>query len=306
MGKLVLVTGAAGFIGSHLCDGLLAAGLRVRGADNLSFGSRDNLRQALNHPAFELVEAELKDASACASACDGVAAVLHHAARVGVPDSLRDPEACRRDTLATTEHLLRAAAAAGVQRFVLASTAAVYGDATCPVREDAATNPLSPYGEFKLAAEAALRESGLEGVSLRYFNVYGPRQSPLSPYAGVVTLFADRLRRNQPITIYGDGHQRRDFLHVSDVVRANLAALRCAERLGGRSVNIGSGVGVTMLELAAMLGRALGREPSVQHKPPRAGDIRESWADTTLAQAVLGFTAQRNLSDGLREMLETT
>lgn len=306
MGKLVLVTGAAGFIGSHLCDGLLAAGLRVRGADNLSFGSRDNLRQALAHPAFELVEAELKDASACASACEGVSAVLHHAARVGVPDSLRDPDACRRDTLTTTENLLRAAGTAGVQRFVLASTAAVYGDAACPVREDAATSPLSPYGEFKLAAEAALRESGLDGVSLRYFNVYGARQSPSSPYASVVTLFVDGLRRNEPVTVYGDGHQRRDFLHVSDVVRANLAALRCAERLGGRSVNIGSGVGVSMLELAALLGRALGREASVQHKPPRPGDIRESWADTALAQSVLGFKVQRRLAEGLRELLEVS
>lgn len=302
MGLNVTVTGAAGFIGSHIVDGLLAAGYRVRGVDNLSFGSMHNLHAAARHPNFRFLELDLKNPAHCLAACNGAHAVLHHAARVGVPDSIRDPDASRRDTLDTTVNLLAAARDSGVERFVLASTAAVYGDAACPVREDAPLKPLSPYGEHKLAAEVALAASGLPGVALRYFNVYGPRQSAASPYAGVITRFADRVQRGEELTVYGDGQQRRDFLHVSDVVAANLAVLK-ASRLPP-AVNIGSGTGVSLLQLMQHLGELAGVTPQVRHLPARPGDIRDSWADTTLAGSMLGFNARKPLHDGLHELLE--
>jgi UDP-glucose 4-epimerase len=300
---LILVTGAAGFIGSHLCDGLLAAGHRVRGVDNLSSGVAANLDAARLHPQFEFVQGELTDASECTRACDGAHAVLHHAARVSVPASFADPGASRRDTLDTTRHLIDAARNAGVARFVLAGTAAVYGDAACPVPEDAPLSPLSPYGEAKRDAEAALRDSGLDGATLRYFNVYGTRQMAGSPYAGVITVFADRLQRGAPLTIHGDGAQKRDFVHVSDIVGANIAVLRHPSRLHGHPINIGTGRAVTMIELAETLGRVLDREPVLEHTAPREGDIRDSWADVTLALETLRWTAQVSLEQGLRDML---
>jgi UDP-glucose 4-epimerase len=299
----ILVSGAAGFIGSHLCDGLLAAGYRVRGADNFSFGSPDNLAAAMCHPDFEFVEAELTNAADCARLCQGVFAVLHHAARVGVPASITDPASCERDTLHTTLALLSAARQARVSRFVLASTAAVYGDAHCPVTEQVPLNPLSPYGEFKRAAELAVAEfSG--GASLRYFNVYGPRQSPASPYAGVITVFADRVARGLPLVVCGDGAQTRDFIHVSDVVAANIATLRHDGSLSKQPMNIGTGRGTTMLDLAGTLGRVIGRRPEISHAPARPGDIRDSWADVTTARRLIDFKARVPLEHGLRTMLE--
>lgn len=301
---MILVTGAAGFIGSHVCDGLLAAGLRVRGADNLSFGSLDNLAQARENPAFEFVQADLADAADCARACYGVQAVLHHAARVGVPDSISDPQACERDTAQSTFALLHAAAQGGARRFVLASTAAVYGDAPCPVREDSPCAPLSPYGRFKLAAEVAVANArGIDGVSLRYFNVYGPRQSPASAYAGVITRFAQRLREGKPLTIFGDGRQTRDFIHVSDIVRANIAALRPAP-LKGQAINIATSKTVNMLELGSLMAKILGCKPKYEYKPERQGDIHNSWAEVKQAQQVLSFKASVPLAQGLRELLK--
>jgi UDP-glucose 4-epimerase len=303
---LILVTGAAGFIGSHVCDGLLAAGYRVRGVDNLSFGRLDNLARARENPDFDFVQAELSDLASCFTVCEEVQAVLHHAARVGVPESFADPDACSRDTVHTTFNLLEAAANAGARRFVLASTAAVYGEAPCPVAEDAPREPFSPYGEFKESAEMAVsivRE--VDGVSLRYFNVYGERQDPRSPYAGVIAVFADRLRRGLPLTIYGNGRQTRDFIHVSDIVRANLAALQ-ARSLYGRAINIGTGRGVDLITLARTIGAILGREPQLQFEEEREGDIPNSWADVALAQELLQFKANVTLEQGLRELLTET
>jgi UDP-glucose 4-epimerase len=303
MRELILVTGAAGFIGSHLCDGLLAGGYRVRGADNLSSGAAANLAAAREHSQFEFVQAELTSAADCARVCDGAGGVLHHAARVSVPASFADPDASRRDTLHTTRCLIDTARNAGVTRFVLAGTAAVYGDAACPVPEDAPLSPLSPYGEAKRDAEVALLDSSLDGAALRYFNVYGTRQMAGSPYAGVITVFADRLQRGQPLIIHGDGAQKRDFVHVSDIVRANIAALRHPGPIKGRPINIGTGRAVTMIELAETLGRVLGRKPVIEHTAPREGDIRDSWADVALAREVLGWSAHVSLEQGLRDML---
>lgn len=302
MQQTILVTGAAGFIGSHLCDGLLAGGYRVRGVDNLSFGRLDNLADARANPGFEFIQADLADAEQCARVCDGVHAVLHHAARVGVPDSFAHPQDCRRDTAQTTSNLLQAAANAGARRFVLASTAAVYGHAACPVREDSPLEPLSPYGRFKLEAETAVAEAGIDAVSLRYFNVYGTRQDPRSPYAGVIAVFADRLRHGLPLTIYGAGRQTRDFIHVSDVVQANIAALK-AGRLQNQAINIGTGQVTDLLSLAKTIGKIVGREPHFHFEEERKGDIPDSWADVSLADELLDFKATVTLEEGLRAML---
>ena len=305
-GELVLVTGAAGFIGSHLCDALLAQGYRVRGADR--HANAPNLAAARKHAAFEYVQAELAVEAACARACAGVGFVLHHAALASVPASIKEPLRCHRDTLDTTLGLLVASRAAGVKRFVLASSAAVYGDTpAAPVGEDVACNPLSPYAAAKAAGELyvkAFARMGLDGVSLRYFNVYGPRQRPDSPYSGVITIFASLARASHPVTVFGDGLQTRDFLHVRDVCRANLAAIGHGKPLGGACLNIGTGRSVTLLELARGIGRAAGLHVQIDHKPARAGDIRNSCADVSRAARTLGFRAEVELEQGLATVVQ--
>lgn len=306
MSDLVLVTGAAGFIASHLCDALLAQGYAVRAADARERGP--NLDAAAGKAGFEFVQADLGDPAACVQVCRGARFVLHHAALASVPTSMADPLRCHRDTLDTTVNLLAAARGAGVARFVLASSAAVYG--ACPsalIGEDLPLDPLSPYAAAKAAGEQyvhAFVRMGVDGVALRYFNVYGARQRPDSSYSGVISVFADRARSGQPVTIYGDGLQTRDFVHVSDVVRANLAAITRPKPLGGAALNIGTGRSVTLLDLVAGIGRVLGREVAVRHEPARQGDIRHSCADISRARRVLGFEPTVALEDGLAATLK--
>lgn len=303
----ILVTGAAGFIGSHVCDTLLQGGFMVRGADNISTGHADNLSQARQRPAFSLLAGDLAEPEFCAQACAGVRHVLHLAAYASVPGSMRDPARCHRDTVTTTLNLLHAAGHAKAARFVLASAAAVYGETpNAPVGEDMALDPLSPYGAAKAAAEMYVRafaHAGLDGGSLRLFNVYGARQRPDAAYSGVITLFADRLRRGLPLTVFGDGAQTRDYVHVSDIARAFLRALTCKEPLRGRAFNIGTGQAISLLHLADVLGRVLGIEPVIESQPERAGDIRHSWADTARARRVLGFSAEVDIASGLQRVL---
>lgn len=300
-GALVLVTGAAGFIGSHLCDAVLAAGYRVRAADREVAG--ENLAAASKQPGFEFAKADLSDAAACRKLCVGANFVLHHAALASVPASIEDPLRCHRDTLDTTVNLLAASRDFGVQRFVLASSAAVYGNTpAAPVGEDLHGEPLSPYAAAKSASEQYVRafaRLGLDGVSLRYFNVYGPRQRPDSSYSGVITIFAARVASGKSLTVFGDGRQTRDFIHVSDVCRANLAAIGHAAPLAGGALNIGTGRAVNLLELAEGIGQTVGRQPVIEHQPARAGDIRDSCADVSRAARVLGFRAQVDLESGL-------
>jgi UDP-glucose 4-epimerase len=300
-GELVLVTGAAGFIGSHLCDALLAAGFRVRAADR--HAQADNLQGARKHAGFEYRQVDLADPAACLESTAGVQHILHHAAMASVPASIKDPLACHRDTLDTTLNLLAGARAAGAKRFVLASTAAVYGETpAAPVGEDVASDPLSPYAAAKAAGELyvkAFAKLGVDGVSLRYFNVYGPRQRPDSAYSGVITIFASLARASHPITMFGDGLQTRDFVHVSDVCRANLLALGHRKPLGGVCINIGTGRSVTLLELARGVGAAVGRNVQIRHEPARQGDIRNSCADVSRAARLIGFRAEVELEPGL-------
>jgi UDP-glucose 4-epimerase len=292
--QTVLVTGAAGFIGSHLVDALLRDGYNVRAADRNT--DAPNLAEAMKSPRMSYHVADVAEAEACHELCDGADAVLHFAAMASVPESLRRPDQCRRDTLGTTQRLLRAAGRYGVRSFVLASTAAVYGNRRRPVRETVPLSPLNPYAQAKADAEAAVLNAGMPRVCLRFFNVYGPRQRPDSPYAGVITRFVDAVSRGEPIRLHGDGRQTRDFLHVQDAVRAVFLALRFPYPA---AFNVGTGRGVTLLELIAAIERHAGRRAVVVHEPPREGDILYSVADLRRARRELGFQPEVSLDDGL-------
>lgn len=306
--ELVLVTGAAGFIGSHLCDGLLAAGYRVRAADNLSAGRLDNLAQARTHDAFEFIEADVAELKACHELCRDVKAVLHQAALASVPASIDDPPRAHRDTATTTLHLLTAALRAGASRFVTASSASCYDErASLPVAEDAPLAPMSPYAAAKICSEFYLKAfaaMGLDGVSLRYFNVYGPRQDPDASYAGVMPAFISRLLAGRQPTIFGDGEQTRDFIFVGDVVRANLAALEAGKPLSGVSINVASGIATSVNQLAKSLAGLCAMDLNPEYLATRAGDFRHSRADVSRAAELLGFRADKPLAEGLEAVVQ--
>lgn len=301
----VLVTGGAGFIGSHLCEALLRDGWRVRALDDLSVGRRENVPSGC-----ELVEGSVLDDGALGAAMAGVDAVCHEAARVSIRDSMErfceDAEA----NLLGTLRVLRAAGRAKVRRFVQASSMAVYADSpdAAPVAESHALEPTSPYGITKLAAERSVllvgRELGLEPVVLRYFNTFGTRQA-YTPYVGVVTIFATRLLAGQPVTIFGDGSQTRDFVHVSDVARANVLALTAPAAVGG-TFNVGSGRGTSVAEVAALLQGLLRPGDGggwVRHAPAHREEIRHSVADVSAARAALGYAPGTDLRAQLPEVI---
>jgi len=311
MSGIDLVVGGAGFIGSHLAGTLLQAGRRVRVLDDLSTGRAANLPDAV-----EFLEGDAADPATAARACEGVQRVFHLAARPSVPFSIEQPEAARRANLGTTEALLAAATAAGVQAMVFSSSSAVYGDLPgLPKREDMETAPQSPYAEHKLAGEHLLREAARAGgpraAALRYFNVYGPRQDPHSPYSGVISIFAAHALRGEAPTIFGDGEQTRDFVHVSDVVAANLVAadaLRIPQSEADPLLvaNVASGATTTVNDLWRAVWRAAGHRhdavPEPVHAEPRAGDVRHSSADLHRLRA-LDWRARTPLNDGLEETL---
>ncbi|MCA9513607.1 MAG: NAD-dependent epimerase/dehydratase family protein, partial [Myxococcales bacterium] len=298
--------GGAGFIGSHLVDHLLAEGHHVTVVDDLRTGSRDNVRPHAGNPAFTFIEADvvqplgalLADA---VRAHGPVARVAHLAAQISVPRSLDDPLEDLRLNVGATLEVLRFAKATGVEQVVFSSSAAVYGDdVTQPVGEGATLAPISPYGVHKLASEQHVRNharAGLGGTSLRFFNVYGPRQDPKSPYAGVIGLFLDRALRGEPLTIFGDGQQTRDFVYVADVVRAIAAALGRPGR--GESVNVGTGSRITVRELADGVLAATGSASAIAFGPAREGEIVDSCADIGRARAVLSFEPRTEVAAGL-------
>lgn len=303
---LVLVTGGAGFIGSHLVEALVRRGDRVRVLDNFTTGKKENLASVWDQ--IELIEGDIRDRSAVCRAVAGVEQIFHQAALVSVPLSVQDPLANHTVNVDGTFNLLNAAREAEVQTFVYASSAAVYGDLPDPLKVESVTPaPLSPYGLAKRIGEeyAALFTHlyGLNIVCLRYFNVYGPRQDPHSPYSGVISIFLERARTGQPATIFGDGHQRRDFVYVGDVVRANLMAAACPAA-SGRVFNVGTGHATTILRLWDLVQTVVGVRLPAQFAPERAGDVRHSVADPDLARRVLGFEARTPLLDGLRETWE--
>lgn len=302
--RTILVTGAAGFIGRHLCAALLARGDAVIGVDNFSCGAREPLPA---HRGFTLDEADVADEAQCSRLCRNVRAIVHLAAFSSVPRSLADPAQAQRDTEQTTLSLLRAASERRVPRLVLASSSSIYGDATAlPVREDAAPAPKSPYAQAKLASEVHLRQAApaVDGVALRFFNLYGPGQRADSPYAAAVPIFAARILRGEPVTIFGDGNQTRDFLFVTDAVDAILRALDSRRAFAGAAMNIARGEAVSINNLIAVIAKAAGRAARVQHQPERRGDIRASHADITLARQWLDFEPRVALEDGVNRTVE--
>jgi UDP-glucose 4-epimerase len=304
---LAVVTGGAGFIGSHLAERLLGEGYRVRVVDNLSTGRRENLAFAERVPAgrFELIEADLLDAAALARAMQGAEAVFHEAALPSVPRSIADPIESHRVNISGTLHVLMAARDAGVRRVVYASSSSIYGDAPeLPKVETLAPAPMSPYAVGKLAGEhygrAFHRVYGLGFVGLRYFNVFGPRQDPASAYAAVIPRFVKAIVEGEAPVVFGDGLQSRDFTFISDVVEANWRALNAPDAACGQAFNAAAGRRVTLLELLQMLGTILHRTVAPRFEPARAGDVKHSQADSERAAALLGWRAQVSMEDGLQ------
>jgi len=296
-----LVTGGAGFIGSHLVEALAARGERVRVLDNFSTGRAENLERAREQ--VDVLEGDVRDVAALEAAMRGVEYVWHLAALVSVPDSIRDPRRYHEVNVDGTLSILVAARKAGVRRVVFASSTAVYGLPTrLPTAEDHVTAPSSPYGLSKLVGEGYCqlftRVYGLPTISLRYFNVFGPRQRANSDYAGVIAKFVSRLVAGEPVVIYGDGHQSRDFIYVADIVRANLAACEAKDACG-QVVNVGTGQGCKIRDLAATLGELIGVRSQPTFAPERPGDVAHSLAATARAEEVLGFRARTSLADGL-------
>jgi UDP-glucose 4-epimerase len=301
----VLVTGGAGFIGSHIVDALVDAGHSVRVIDDLFTGSQNNV-----NPAAELIVGSVADENAVRAVVDSCDTVFHIAAHRAVQRSVENPLATDLANVHGTLTVLSAAHDAGVRRVVAASSSSVYGGSdTVPTPETEPLVPRSPYAVSKLAGEHYCRVYanlfGLETVSLRYFNVYGPRQRPDSPYAAVIPLFIEALREGEPPIVHGDGRQSRDFTYIDDTVAATLAAASApAERCTGRAYNVAAGETHDLIELLETLGRLLGVTPQPEHTAERAGDVRRTKADPSAAHRDLGFTCKVGFEAGLKRTVE--
>ncbi len=306
---LVVVTGGAGFIGSHLVEALLNAGHAVRVVDDLSTGHRSNLAHLEGR--YEWVEGNLADFEVAQHAARGAEVVFHEAAIPSVPRSVREPLISHASGPTATLNMLEASRQAGARRFLFAASSSAYGDTDeLPKHEAMLPRPLSPYAVGKLAGEHYVsvyaKTMGLDGVSLRYFNVFGPRQDPSSPYSGVISRFATEMAQGRRPVIFGDGSQTRDFTHVDNVVAANLAGMRAERPLGGVAVNIGTGSRISLLDLVGAINRSLGTDLAPIFEPTRAGDVRDSQADIELASKVLGYAPVVDFEDGLRTTLNAT
>ena len=301
-----LVTGGAGFIGSHLAEALTHRGQHVRVVDSLITGTRQNLDHLST--SCDFIEGDLADAAVCTAVVTGVDYVLHQAAIPSVPRSVKDPVTSNRNNIDASLNLLVAARDAGVKRVVYAGSSSAYGDTpTLPKREDMPTDPLSPYALQKLVAEQYCRLFtrlyGLETVTIRYFNVFGPRQDPGSPYSGVISLFAKALLEGRQPVIYGDGEQTRDFTYVANVVDGVLRAAE-APKVSGEVINVATGGRISLNELLRTMNQVAGTNLEATHLEPRAGDVRDSQADITKARQLLGYTPRVSLADGLQKTLE--
>jgi nucleoside-diphosphate-sugar epimerase len=312
-GSTALVTGGAGFIGSHLATALAERGARVRVLDDLSTGRRENLAHLAGR--VELIEGDVRDAEVCRRACDGVDLVFHQAALGSVPRSMRDPATSLAVNVGGTANVFAAARDAGVRRVVYASSSSVYGDAAgLPKREGEEGEPLSPYAASKAMGEDLARVFarcfGLEPVGLRYFNVYGPRQDPDGPYAAVIPRFFAAALAGEPMVIHGDGEQSRDFTYVADAVEANLRAAAappaaCAAPAAavGRVYNVAAGHRTTILDLARTIAALAGSPAPPHHTAPRPGDVPHSLADLTNVRRDLGYQPTHTLQEGLEATL---
>jgi UDP-glucose 4-epimerase len=301
-----LVTGGAGFIGSHLVEALLRVGHTVRVLDNFSTGSRDNL--AAVEDDIEIIEGDIGELDVVRAAARGVELIFHEAALASVPRSVADPVPTHRVCATGTLHVLIAAREEGVRRVIYAASSSAYGDTPAlPKRETDLPRPLSPYAVAKLVGEhycsVFFNVYGLETVRLRYFNVFGPRQRPGGPYSAVIPLFAEAMLAGRRPLIHGDGLQSRDFTYVAEVVQANLLAAQAA-RVAGKVYNVACGRRTTLLELVSRLNDCLGTRLNPVHAEPRPGDVRHSQADISLAQAELGYCPCTDLAQGLRRCLD--
>ena len=301
---LYLITGIAGFIGSSLARALVARGEQVRGIDNFCTGKRENIAEILERIDFR--EADLLDLEAVQKACAGVDFIFHEAAIPSVPKSVLDPLGNNRANIDGTVHLLVAARDAEVKRVVYAASSSAYGDTpTLPKHEGMKPDPISPYAVAKLGGEHYMtsfyRCYGLETVSLRYFNIFGPRQDPSSPYSGVLAKFITQMLRGEQPTIFGDGEQSRDFTYIDNAVEANLLASRApAEKVAGEVFNVATGSRATLNETYQLLQPMTGYSGPVKHGQERGGDIKHSLADISRAEAAFGYKPIVNFEEGLR------
>jgi nucleoside-diphosphate-sugar epimerase len=306
-----LVTGGAGFIGSHITRALLEQGAQVRILDNFSSGKRENveaLTRQFDATQFEVLEGDVRDASRVMEAVRGVEVIFHEAAFVSVPQSMEQPQECFDVNITGTSLLFDAARKAGVRRVVVASSAAVYGESDAlPLVEETPLQPLSPYAVSKrvdeMYAELFTNSFGLEATALRYFNVYGPRQRPDSMYAAAVPIFARRLLDGKPVTVFGDGGQTRDLINIHDVVRANVIAAE-HPNAAGKIFNICTGLETRLLDLLDVLYRLFPDAPKPEFAATRAGDIYRSVGSPQKAAQLIDFRAQVPLADGLKETVD--
>jgi len=300
--KLYLVTGGAGFIGSHIAEALVKRGDRVRVLDNFMTGKRENLVHLTGK--IEFIEADIRDYTAIRQAAENVNVIFHEAAIPSVPRSVADPQLSHDVNVNGTFNVLMAARDVGVKRLVFAASSSAYGDTeVLPKTETMMPNPLSPYAAAKLVGElycqTFTRVYGLETVGLRYFNVFGPRQDPTSPYSGVISKFVTALLENQTPTIFGDGEQSRDFTYIANVVDANLRAAEAPEAVG-QVMNLGIGERITLNQLLDELQKIIGTNLKPEYKEIRAGDVRHSLADITRAENLLGYRPLVGLAEGLK------
>lgn len=304
-----LVTGGAGFIGSNIVSALVAVGERVRVLDDLSTGSWENLAALEGSPLVEKIEGDIRDAQTVARACAGVEVVLHQAALGSVPRSVDEPITSDAVNIGGTVTVLDVARRSGVRRVVFAASSSAYGDTeVLPKREDMPAMPLSPYAVTKLACEhycgVFARIYGIETICLRYFNVFGPHQTPEGVYAAAIPRFIDAALANRPIRIFGDGEQTRDFCFVDNAVSANLLAANSSRKLQGEVVNIAGGRRVSLNALCSEIGRVLERKLLVEHGPPRVGDVLHSLADISQAKALLGYDPLVRWEEGIAPTIQ--
>ncbi len=302
-----LVTGGAGFIGSHIVDELLRRGEKVRVLDNLATGKRENLAHCIDR--IEFIEGDIRDLKTCHQACAGVDFVLHQAALGSVPRSIEDPLTSHEVNVTGTVKMLIAARDAKVKRFVYAASSSTYGDHPgLPKVEDRIGNPLSPYAVTKYAdelyAQVFGRCYGLETIGLRYFNVFGPRQDPFSQYAAVIPLFVSALLRDNAPTINGDGEQTRDFTFVANAVEANLLACTASEEAAGEVFNVACNDQVSLNQMYRRLQELLGSGVQANYGPPRSGDVRHSLADISKAERLLGYGGAIKFDEGLQRSID--
>lgn len=303
----VLVTGGAGFIGSHLVRALLHKGHEVRVVDNLSTGKRENIAEIESDIEFSYMD--LSDPQTAREACSDVDTVFHVAALPSVPRSIKFPGETHRNGIELTFRLLEAARLNKVRRFIFSSSSSVYGGlGPFPQAESLPSNPMSPYAASKVGGEALVRGYAqcydMDAVSLRYFNVFGPRQDPHSQYAGVFPSFIMKMLQGLSPEVFGDGCQTRDFTHVNNVVYANILAAERSERLGGIVMNIGAGERVSVMDLVRAINGVLGTQLEPLYKGPRPGDVRDSHADISSAREELGYEIVTDFEVGLREIIE--